>query len=203
MPSTMGWAILTLSIITIYLAGKVLGMGESRIKRSITIRSSTRAVFGVVSRLDQIPEWHRGGPSRLGRCFRLPTFSTWGEYIPSQWLLPNNLPGRLSEIRIRSLADREFYFENICPGYLHYESTFRIASRDDACVLTWVVRYRTFRWIDALMNSPFIRGRTYDSMGDSLETIRRMAERDSVSAAVPSYAYSRILAWKQQVNKAS
>ncbi len=203
MSSTMGWAILTLSIITIYLAGKVLGMGESRIRRSITIRSSTQTVFGVVSRLDQMPEWHKGGTSQLGRWFRLPTFSSWGEYVPSQWLLPKNLPGRLNEIRIRSLADRELYYQNICSGLLHYESAFRIASRDDACVLTWVVRYRTFRWIDAVMNSPFITGRTYDSMGVSLETIRRMAERDSIPTALPSYVHSRVLAWKQQVNKAS
>jgi hypothetical protein len=74
------------------------------------------------------------------------------------------------------VRNREFGYIYQSYRGISYESLFRITSKDRECTLTWDLRYRSHRWLDAVYNRALIAKRTSEAMGESLHTIRRLAE---------------------------
>jgi hypothetical protein len=172
-----------------YVALRAEKKRETRVVRSIRIRTTPSLVFDVVGHVDRVPEWYR--QSRwLPRALAPASLARWGEHIPSSWRLENcsSTPAS-NEIQIRWARNREFGYRYESRTGVSYESLFRISSKDRECTLTWDLRYRTHRWLDALYNRAVTEKRTSETMGASLHTIRRLAE----STAAPKSWQRRLV----------
>ena len=197
--------IATAAILTLIAAAgiflKVLRIRETRLQRSIHIRSAAHLVFSCINAVDRVPEWYECNPTWAPRKLRLLTLARWGDRIPRQ---AGSSCGCSDEIEIRSLENREFHYAHHRPDLLSYRSTFRITWSDQECVLTWEVFYKFSRWIDALFDSMVTAKRTHEEMGKSLERIRCLAETIPVSKfRDKSTLEAACWLWSRGVSKAS
>jgi hypothetical protein len=183
-----------------YLALRKERSRSTRIVRSISIQAPSSRVFDIIANVDRVPEWYRR-PGLVPVGFTV--LSRWGEHIPREWRVQNG-HAKSDEIRIRWMHNREFTYTCENPRGLSYECIFRIASKDRECTLTWDLRYRNPRVVDAVFNRVLIAQAIGDVMSRSLVTIRRLAETVEVAAAFQRKKETEVVpVWEQRRSKAS
>jgi uncharacterized protein YndB with AHSA1/START domain len=182
-----------------YLAVRNEQSRSTKLACSTTIKAPSSRVFDIIANVDRIPEWYRRPRLPVG----FTVLSRWGEHIPREWRLQNG-GASSDEIRIRWIHNREFSYTCRNPHGLSYECTFRIASKDRECSLTWELRYRNPRVLDAVFNRVLIAQATAEVMSRSLQTICRLAETMEVAAAFQKRKEPEIVpVWQERKSKAS
>jgi hypothetical protein len=163
------------------------GVKETRLARTIFIRTPASVIFSLVSRVDRMPEWYRT-PARSLRLFARSRLSHWGELIPSEWRLDRRHSRKRIQVIIQPIQDNEFRYQYCDPREVRHELIFRLRPRSNGCLLVWEIRYRMRRWQDILLNRRLTEGEIYRDMALSLDLIRRMAEE----VTGPSFRQSEI-----------
>jgi hypothetical protein len=158
-----------------YFVIKKQSAKESRLVRTVFVRTPASVVFNLISRVDRLPEWYRA-PGRSSHLFARSRLSQWGELIPREWRLDQKNPRKRIQVLIQPIQDREFRYQHNDPREVRYELIFRLRSRNNDCLLIWEIRYRLCRWIDILLGRKIAEREIYKNMGWSLDLIRRMAE---------------------------
>ena len=180
----MVWLIVALNLLaTAWLLVRSKRARETRLVRSVVVRAPIKVVFDLVAHVDRMPEWYRT-PLGLPRMLGISTLARWGEQIARIQRSDGVGQRKSDDIQIRWSQNKEFGYRHNRRRGMRYESIFRFAPKEDDCLLTWEVRYQMFRWLDVIADRSVIAKDTYQSMGQSLETIRRLAENVS---APPSW----------------